>query len=279
MHLLVKSRSPARTDIIKAPDEVSETKAGGPTWQESTPCPDADAPAWRERAVSRSVERGPLQGRGTGAALPRRRVRADRREGHDRVHDPGGRRPVEAVAAQLLRVLRRQGRARARAVRGDGAARRGADIRAAVDARVGSARAAARLHDLPARVVRSQRGAPQARHASSARRSPSSRCTWPSSTPNGCAPRSRRCRICCASSSTTPRTRASIHVDDTRRAATLVQQTVMYSWFGNRLVDNPESRAHRRGNLAVLLAGLARLNHDHTTTLGRAGHVLRRRHD
>jgi AcrR family transcriptional regulator len=33
-----------------------------------------------------------------------------------------------------------------------------------------------------------------------------------------------------------------IDVDDDRRAATLVQQTVMYSWFGNRLVENPKSR-------------------------------------
>jgi AcrR family transcriptional regulator len=33
-----------------------------------------------------------------------------------------------------------------------------------------------------------------------------------------------------------------IHVDDVRRAATLVQQTVMYSWFGNRLAENPKSR-------------------------------------
>ncbi|HUI48671.1 MAG TPA: TetR/AcrR family transcriptional regulator [Acidimicrobiia bacterium] len=33
-----------------------------------------------------------------------------------------------------------------------------------------------------------------------------------------------------------------IHVDDARRAAALVQQTVMYSWFGNRLVDDPRSR-------------------------------------
>src|ERR1700704_2246741 len=30
----------------------------------------------------------------------------------------------------------------------------------------------------------------------------------------------------------------AIHVTDIRRAAALMQQTVMYSWFGNRLVDN-----------------------------------------
>ena len=65
-------------------------------------------------------ERGPLARRAARAAVPRCRVRPDRREGHDRVHDPGGHRPVEAVAARLLPVLRRQGRAAARAVRGDG---------------------------------------------------------------------------------------------------------------------------------------------------------------
>ena len=79
----------------------------------------------RERArlaPARSLaepERGPLTRRAAGAALPRRRVRADRREGHDRVHDPRGHRPLEAVAARLLPVLRRQGRAAPRAVRGD----------------------------------------------------------------------------------------------------------------------------------------------------------------
>ncbi len=33
-----------------------------------------------------------------------------------------------------------------------------------------------------------------------------------------------------------------ITVDDPRTAAALVQQTVMYSWFGNRLIENPERR-------------------------------------
>jgi AcrR family transcriptional regulator len=32
----------------------------------------------------------------------------------------------------------------------------------------------------------------------------------------------------------------AIHVDDTRRATTLLQQTVMHSSFGNRLVENPK---------------------------------------
>ncbi|HEV3450456.1 MAG TPA: TetR/AcrR family transcriptional regulator [Acidimicrobiia bacterium] len=31
----------------------------------------------------------------------------------------------------------------------------------------------------------------------------------------------------------------AIHVADPRRAAALVQQTVMYSWFGNRLIEDP----------------------------------------
>ena len=33
-----------------------------------------------------------------------------------------------------------------------------------------------------------------------------------------------------------------VDVSDTRRAAALVQQTVMYSWFGNRLVAKPDRR-------------------------------------
>jgi AcrR family transcriptional regulator len=34
----------------------------------------------------------------------------------------------------------------------------------------------------------------------------------------------------------------AITVEDPRRAAALMQQTVMYSWFGNRLVKNPRQR-------------------------------------
>jgi AcrR family transcriptional regulator len=34
----------------------------------------------------------------------------------------------------------------------------------------------------------------------------------------------------------------AIHVNDTRHAAALMQQTVMYSWFGNRLIENPKQR-------------------------------------
>jgi len=34
----------------------------------------------------------------------------------------------------------------------------------------------------------------------------------------------------------------AIHVANTRRSAALVQQTVQYSWFGNRLVENPTAR-------------------------------------
>ena len=129
--------------------------------------PTRTQPAWRERAVVPQPERGPLAGRGAGAALPRRRVRAHRREGHDRLHDPRGRRTVEAVAARLLRVLRRQGRARARAVRGDRARsgrrhprrrRRASPIRSRACAPSRSA----------ARVVRPRRVAAQARHATTA---------------------------------------------------------------------------------------------------------------
>ena len=136
----------------------------------------------------------------------------------------------------------------------------GADIRAAVDGRIGSARPTARLHDLPARVVRPRRGAAQARHPQPPARSRSSRCTWRSSHPErvraALAPVSHLLRELVDAAAEA----GVIHVDDARRAATLVQQTVMYSWFGNRLVENPETAPHRRGNVAVLPPGPARLN-------------------
>ncbi len=124
-------------------------------------------PTRRERAGLAAAcglaepERGPLACRAAGPALPRRRVRAHRREGHDRVHDPGGHRPLEAVAARLLPVLRRQGRAAARAVRGDHR-RVGRRPARGHRRRDRSARAPAGLHDPPARVVRSRRRAAQA---------------------------------------------------------------------------------------------------------------------
>jgi AcrR family transcriptional regulator len=34
----------------------------------------------------------------------------------------------------------------------------------------------------------------------------------------------------------------AIQVEDARHAAALIQQTVMYSWFGNRLIHNPRKR-------------------------------------
>jgi AcrR family transcriptional regulator len=34
----------------------------------------------------------------------------------------------------------------------------------------------------------------------------------------------------------------AVKVEDARRTAALIQQTVMYSWFGNRLISNPRQR-------------------------------------
>ena len=48
----------------------------------------------------------------------------------------------------------------------------------------------------------------------------------------------------------------AIRVDDTRRAAALVQQTVMYSWFGNRLVENPKLRITAEETWEFCLHGL-----------------------
>ena len=47
-----------------------------------------------------------------------------------------------------------------------------------------------------------------------------------------------------------------IHVADVRRATALVQQTVMYSWFGNRLVENPERKLDAEETWEFCLHGL-----------------------
>jgi AcrR family transcriptional regulator len=47
-----------------------------------------------------------------------------------------------------------------------------------------------------------------------------------------------------------------IQVDDVRQAAVLIQQTVMYSWFGNRLVDNPRTRVSAAQTWEFCLHGL-----------------------
>ncbi|MFN8034787.1 MAG: TetR/AcrR family transcriptional regulator [Acidimicrobiia bacterium] len=48
----------------------------------------------------------------------------------------------------------------------------------------------------------------------------------------------------------------SIRVADSRRATALVQQTVMYSWFGNRLVEAPRSRLTAQETFDFCLHGL-----------------------
>jgi AcrR family transcriptional regulator len=49
----------------------------------------------------------------------------------------------------------------------------------------------------------------------------------------------------------------AIRVPDTRRAAALVMQTVMYSWFGNRLEENPKQRVTAEQTWEFCLHGLA----------------------
>jgi AcrR family transcriptional regulator len=51
-------------------------------------------------------------------------------------------------------------------------------------------------------------------------------------------------------------TAGAINVTDTRRAAALMQQTVMYSWFGNRLVENPRMRVTAEETWEFCLHGL-----------------------
>jgi AcrR family transcriptional regulator len=48
----------------------------------------------------------------------------------------------------------------------------------------------------------------------------------------------------------------AIHVSDPRRAAGLVQQTVMYSWFGNRLIQDPRMRLSAEETWEFCLHGL-----------------------
>ncbi len=48
----------------------------------------------------------------------------------------------------------------------------------------------------------------------------------------------------------------AINVADARRAAALMQQTVMYSWFGNRLVETPRMRVTAEETWAFCLHGL-----------------------
>lgn len=49
----------------------------------------------------------------------------------------------------------------------------------------------------------------------------------------------------------------AIDVPDPRRAAALVQQTVMYSWFGNRLIQDPRMRISAEETWEFCLHGLA----------------------
>ncbi len=43
---------------------------------------------------------------------------------------------------------------------------------------------------------------------------------------------------------------------DTRQAAALVQQIVMYSWFGNRLISDPKMRLTAEQTWEFCLRGL-----------------------
>lgn len=48
----------------------------------------------------------------------------------------------------------------------------------------------------------------------------------------------------------------AIHVRDTRRATLLLQQTVMHTWIGNRLVENPKQRLTAEETWEFCLRGL-----------------------
>jgi AcrR family transcriptional regulator len=54
----------------------------------------------------------------------------------------------------------------------------------------------------------------------------------------------------------TANTAGVINVADTKRAAALIQQTVMYSWFGNRLAENARSRLSADATWEFCLHGI-----------------------
>ena len=47
-----------------------------------------------------------------------------------------------------------------------------------------------------------------------------------------------------------------IKVADTRHAAMLIQQTAMYSWIGNRMIENPRNRVSAEETWEYCLHGL-----------------------
>jgi AcrR family transcriptional regulator len=48
----------------------------------------------------------------------------------------------------------------------------------------------------------------------------------------------------------------AVRVKDAKRTAALIQQTVMYSWFGNRLISNPRQRVTAEETWAFVLHGI-----------------------
>ena len=226
---------------------------------DATAADDRTSSAGASAPVSRSLERRPVARRGARAALPRRRVRADRREGLDRVHDPGSHRAVEAVAARVLRVLRQQGRARARAVRRDASARRTTtSARPSTPNRIRSSGSA------PSRSASTSGAIPARRRASTARTTADAIIgvldaargqPLRAGARGALAPISHLLRELLEAAADA----GAIRVADTRRAAALVQQTVMCSWFGNRLVENPKQRLTAEETWEFCLHGLGAL--------------------
>ena len=174
--------------------KIRSRRVPGTVWAERKRIPemadveipdDVNEPAWRAARRLAEPERGAVARRAAHPAIPRRGVRADGREGHDRLHDPRGHRPLEAVAPRLLPVLRRQGRAAARAVRGEHARSRSTDHRACGRGGVRTARTSARLQHPSARVVRSLGYPAQARRAQPPADHRSSWCSSRSTIPIG----------------------------------------------------------------------------------------------
>ena len=212
----------------------------------------------RERAGLASAgslaqpERRPLARRAAGPAVPGRGVRADRREGHDRVHDPGGRstgRSSRCAASTSTSTARTScsSRCSRRPIRESVE-----DLREVVDAETDPlARLRAfsiRLHEWCDPAEPRKRGVAQPpadlRVLGAARGH---------ATPSACAaamaPQSRH-------AARPARRRGRGRRDQGRPTPAAPPRSssrpCMYSWFGNRLVQNPRHARHRRGHLGVL---------------------------
>ena len=97
---------------------------------------------------------------------------------------------------------------------------------------------------------------PRSAARTTAGRSRSSRCSSGQPSRPRARRRCRRSRTCCVELLDDGDRRGRHPCADLRRAAALMQQTVMYSWFGNRLVQSPRQRITAEETWEFCLHGL-----------------------